>query len=132
MFSQKIFKEIFVSTSITKFVYPSYISTHMHILIWLYDIFLHGSIVWFSNICITSMSSYFSLLELHISFLEVGRKRRHCYDVPWWGIIDHGATLEYHLRRSLSYVFICKNYKNYASWWDSDDLVSKPFHFSTA
>jgi hypothetical protein len=57
----------------------------MHILIWLYDISLHGSIVWLRKICNASMPSYFSLPELHIRFLEVGRKRRQCYDMPWWG-----------------------------------------------
>ena len=52
---------------------------------------------------------------------------------PWWGWKHHWAIWEYHLRRSSSYVFICKNYKNskYASYLDSDAWVSKPFHFST-
>ena len=80
-------RERYVSRSIIKFVYPSihHITTDMHILIWLYDIFLLGSIVWLSKICNASMPSYFSLPKLHISFLEIGRKRRQCYDMPWWG-----------------------------------------------
>ena len=58
---QKIFhdpiRERYVSRSIIKFVYPSihHITTHMHVLIWLYDIFLHGSTVCLSNKCNASM-----------------------------------------------------------------------------
>ena len=84
----------------------------MHILIWLDDIFLLGSIVWLSKICNASMPSYFSLPKLHISFLEIGRKRRQCYDMPWWGTKHLWAIREYHSRSICEVCFISKVYKN--------------------
>ena len=36
-------------------IYIHHTSTHMHILIWLYDLTLFGSEVWLYNICIASM-----------------------------------------------------------------------------
>ena len=39
-------------------IYIHHTSTHMHILIWLYDLTLFGSEVWLYNICIASMLFY--------------------------------------------------------------------------
>jgi hypothetical protein len=58
------------------------------------------------------MPSYFFLPELYISFLEVGRKRRQCYDMPWWGTKHHCAIWEYHSRSTYELCFISKDYKN--------------------
>ena len=84
----------------------------MHILIWLYDIILLEFIVWLSKICNARMPSYFSLPELHISFVEVGRKRRQYYDMPWWEpntIKQFKSTI---LRSICELCFISKDYKN--------------------
>ena len=43
-------------------IYIHHTSTHMHILIWLYDLTLFGSEVWLYNICIASMLFMFSPL----------------------------------------------------------------------
>ena len=84
----------------------------MHILIWLYDIFFLGSIIWLSKICNASMPSYFSLPKLHISLLEIGRKRRQCYDMHCWGTKHHRVIREYHSRSTCELCFISKDYKN--------------------
>ena len=53
-----VFKDqsrIRLATIYSHHIYPPYTSTHMHILIWLYDLTLFGSEVWLYNICIASM-----------------------------------------------------------------------------
>jgi hypothetical protein len=51
-------------------------TTHMHILIWLYD-WTHssGSMVWLCNRCLQVCISCLPTYELHISLLEVGWER---------------------------------------------------------
>ena len=61
----------------------------MHILIWLYDIFLLGSIVWLSKIHNASMPSYFFLSKLHICFLEVRRKKA----LLWYALVRNQTPL---------------------------------------
>ena len=51
-----VFKEQSRIRLATKYIH--HISTHMHILIWLYDSTLFGSEVWLYNICIASMLFY--------------------------------------------------------------------------
>ena len=73
----QVSRERFLSRSIVELGWLPYISikhsTYMHILIWLYDIFLFGSIVWPYNICIASMlSSFIPTFELH----KGSRKKR--------------------------------------------------------
>jgi hypothetical protein len=51
-------------------------STHMHILIWLYDLTLFGSKVWLYNICIVSML-FHALINSHELYISLSAGRRH-------------------------------------------------------
>ena len=64
-------------------IYIHHLSTHMHILIWLYDSTLFGSIVWLYNIYIASMLFHHHSYELHISLSC--RKKGTTSLLPWWG-----------------------------------------------
>ena len=72
VFLQKYFqvsKQIYVFKEYSRIrlatIYIHHTSTHMHILIWLYDWTLFGSIVWLYNICIASM--LFRVITIPIS-----------------------------------------------------------------
>ena len=93
-------------------IYQPY-SIHMHILIWLYDSTLFGSVVWLYKICIASMlsSCNYHSYELRISFSYNRRKvitsfiasvRIHKYHIY--------ERLESVIQRNL-WVFILKTYK---------------------
>jgi hypothetical protein len=91
-------------------IYIHHISTHIHILIWLYDLTL-WSIVWFYNICIARGSSFLPTYELHVSLSSRERKRHNI-------IIALVMIHKYHILRDLrvSYnrtlSFILKTSKN--------------------
>ena len=96
---------------------PPY-SIHMHILIWLYDLTLFGSEVWFYNISITSMlsSCNYHSYELHIS---ISYRRRKCIT----SFIDLVRIHKYHIYERLESViqrnlwaFILKTYKTLEQW----------------
>jgi len=53
------------------------------------------------------------LTEHHISILEVGRKKRkQCYDIPWWGTKHLWAIREYNSRSICELCFISKSLQN--------------------
>ena len=76
-----------------------YITTHLHILIKVYDLFLFGSRLWLSNTSKASMPLY-SYPELHINLIKWQEKRRqqHCLGEDlkhkeWFERIICGARL---------------------------------------
>ena len=76
-----------------------------------------GSGFWFSKIWEASLFLYPPYLQLHQKeALGVGWKSKANFQ-SLGEVEHHWAIWEYNLRRSSSYVFICKNYKNskYAS-----------------
>ena len=40
------------------------------------------------------------------------KKKRQCYDMPWWGTKHYWAIREYHSRSRCELCFISKDYKN--------------------
>ena len=117
MFSCKYFqvsKERYAFKEHSRIRLATIYSTHMHILIWLYDSTLFGSVVWLYNICIASMlsSCNYHSYELHISISYRRRKgitsfislvRIHKYHIY--------ERLESVIQRNL-WVFILKTCKN--------------------
>jgi hypothetical protein len=77
-------------------------------------------------------------IKLHLNLLEVGEnKRRHNFDMPWWGNIHHWVIWECHLRSiKWTMLFLEKNLQNskFLRWFtlidtsvvvDSVDVVSR-------
>jgi hypothetical protein len=57
-------------------IYIPHIPIHMHILIWLYDLTLFGSIVWLYNICAASMLFHVFSLPMNSTINLSCRKRK--------------------------------------------------------
>ena len=73
-----------------------YITTHLHILIKVYDLFLFGSSLWLNNTSKASMPLYF-FPELHISLIKmIGEKK--VKTLPWWGSKTKRVIRENNLR----------------------------------
>jgi hypothetical protein len=105
-----VFKEHSRIRLATKYIH--YTSTHMHILIWLYDSTLFGSEVWLYNICIASMLFHVFFLPMNSTIslscrerhnITIALVRIHKYYIYW-------ETWECHIMKALS--FILKTYKN--------------------
>jgi hypothetical protein len=88
-------------------------STHMHILIWLYNTTLFGFENWLYNICIASMLFHVLSIPMNsILALVVGRKTRHNITIALVRIHKYHIYWEIwecHIKEALS--FILKTYK---------------------
>jgi len=60
-------------------------STHLHILIKVYDLHILGSDFWLSNICDVSMPLIHTYLKLHSKPFRDRMKTRQNNQMPWWG-----------------------------------------------
>ena len=85
---------------------PSRNSTHMHILIWLYDLFSPWSNFWLCKICSTSILPLHPLPWAPQKSLIRDREERDD-PMPWWGIIH----IEWSERIVVeqSYIFLSKD-----------------------
>ena len=113
----QVAKEIYVFKEHSRIriatIYIHHISTHMHILIWLYDSTLFGSKVWLYNICICkyALSCFFHSYELHIR-LSCRKRKGITSLLPWWGSTNttFWEIWECHTMESLSFIVkTCKN-----------------------
>ena len=74
-------------------------STHLHILIKVYDLHLLESDFWLSNICDVSMPLILTYLQLHSKPFRDRMKRRQNNQMPWWGSYTSSVRVN-HLRNS--------------------------------
>jgi hypothetical protein len=76
-------------------IYIHHICTHMHILIWLYDLTLFGSIVWLYNICFASTYALSPYLWAPHKPKLYDEREDIISLLPWWG------STKYHILREL-------------------------------
>jgi hypothetical protein len=87
--------------------YPPY-SIHMHILIWLYDFTLFGSIVWLYNIWSASMLFLIIATPISSTIRLSCRKRRHNIIIALVRIHKYHIyweIWEYHTIKALSFIY---------------------------
>ena len=81
-------------------------STHLHILIKVYDLHLLGSGFWLNIICDVSMLLIHTYLKLHSKPFRDRMKRRQNNQMPWWGSytlsdrVNHLRNLHFILQNS--------------------------------